>query len=120
MRLLHVLDPALGVGDGTNAAGAPRRGPGNYVGVGSGRPRLAVEAYGRRLVAPEDLSASERQEALALLPGLVRGAGRPARLRVETWNGVPAAASEAAGDLAAAGFVRDDQAMVIYRGFGAR
>ncbi len=120
LRLLSVLDPALLVGEGMISAGVPRRGPGNYLVVGGGRPRLAVEAYGRRLVASEELTASERREAVALLPRLVRGAGRPARVRVETWNGVPAAASEAADDLAAVGFVRDDQAMVIYRDFEAR
>jgi len=36
---------------------------------------------------------------------------------VETWDGLPAATSEVAGDLAALGFIRDDQAMVLYRSF---
>jgi hypothetical protein len=33
------------------------------------------------------------------------------------WDGVPAAASEVADDLAALGCIRDDQAMVLYRSF---
>jgi hypothetical protein len=36
---------------------------------------------------------------------------------VETWDGASAVASEVAADLAALGFIRDDQAMVLYRSF---
>lgn len=118
VRLLHIMDPALLVGDVVRTEDAPRRGPGNYVIVDAGRPLVGIEARAARLVPLCDLSAEERRAALALLPLLVRRAGQLPRIRVETWAGVPAAASEAAADLAAVGFVRDDQTMVLYRSFG--
>ncbi len=118
MRLLHVLDPALLLGDAVPASGAPRRTPGNYVVVEGGRPILAVEAHAARLTPMVDLAPEARRAALDLLPQLVRRAGQPPRLRVETWDDTPAAASEAAEDLAAVGFLRDDQAMIFYRRFG--
>jgi ATP-dependent Lhr-like helicase len=118
VRLLHIMDPALLVGDVVRTDDAPRRGPGNYVIVDAGRPLVGIEARAARLVPLCDLSAEERRAALALLPLLVRRAGQLPRIRVETWAGVPAAASEAAADLAAVGFVRDDQTMVLYRSFG--
>jgi len=54
---------------------------------------------------------------LSLLVHLVRRAGQRPSIRVEMWDGVPAAASEVADDLAALGCIRDDQAMVLYRSF---
>ncbi len=113
-RLLHVMDPALVVG-----GGAPRRGPGSYVVVRDGVALLAVEAHGARLAPLRALSPEERRCAVATLPRLVARAGQRPRVRVEAWDGVPAAESEAAADLAAAGFVRDDQGMVLYRQYGA-
>ena len=82
-----------------------------------GRPLVAVEAWARRLVPLPDLSAGERREALSLLVRLVRCVGQRPSIRVETWDGAAAAASEVAGDLAALGFIRDDQAMALYRSF---
>jgi ATP-dependent helicase Lhr and Lhr-like helicase len=117
IHLLHVMDPACVLAGGTTG-GLPRRGPGSYVILRGGRPLVAVEARGARLMPLADLSSEERRLALALLPRIVQRRGRHPRLRVETWNGTPAAASAAAADLAAAGFVRDDQSMVFYRGFG--
>jgi ATP-dependent Lhr-like helicase len=116
-QLLHVMDPANLLGDVVSIARVPRRGPGNYVVVRGGQPLVAVEARARRLVPLADLSAGERREALSLLVRLVRRAGQRPSIRVETWDGVPAAASEVAGDLATLGFIRDDQAMVLYRSF---
>jgi ATP-dependent Lhr-like helicase len=116
-QLLHVMDPANLLGDVGSIARVPRRGPGNYVVVRGGQPLVAVEARARRLVPLADLSAGERREALSLLVRLVRRAGQRPSIRVETWDGVPAAASEVAGDLATLGFIRDDQAMVLYRSF---
>ena len=118
VRLVHVMDPACVIGDIVAESGLPRRAPGNYVVVRGGRALVAVEGRGARLVPLVDLSSAERRAALALLPRLVRRTGQPPRVRVETWDGIPAAASEAAADLAEAGFVRDDQAMVLYRQFG--
>jgi ATP-dependent Lhr-like helicase len=117
MHLLHVMDPANLLGEVVPIAHVPRRGPGNYVVVRGGRPLVAVEARARRLVPLADLSVGERREALSLLVRLVRRAGQRPSIRVETWYGVPAATSEVAGDLAALGFIRDDQAMVLYRSF---
>ena len=82
-----------------------------------GRPLVAVEAWARRLVPLADLSAGERREVLSLLVRLVRCVGQRPSIRVETWDGAPAAAGEVVGDLAALGFIRDDQAMVLYRSF---
>jgi hypothetical protein len=81
------------------------------------RPLVAVEAWARRLVPLPDLSAGERREALPLLVRLVRRVGQRPSIRVETWDGAPTATGEVAGDLAALGFIRDDQAMVLYRSF---
>jgi ATP-dependent Lhr-like helicase len=117
LRLLHVMDPANLLGDVVPIARAPRRGPGNYVVVRGGQPLVAVEGWARRLVPLADLSSGERLEALSLLVRLVRRAGQRPSIRVETWDGSPAAGSEVAGDLAALGFIRDDQAMVLYRSF---
>jgi ATP-dependent Lhr-like helicase len=117
LQLLHVMDPANLVGDVVPVARAPRRGPGNYVIVRGGQPLVAVEAWARRLVPLADFSVGERREALFLLAHLVRRAGQRPSIRVETWDGVPAAASEVADDLAALGCIRDDQAMVLYRSF---
>jgi ATP-dependent Lhr-like helicase len=111
------MDPANLAGDVVPVACAPRRGPGNYVIVRGGQPLVAVEAWARRLVPLADLSVGERREALFLLAHLVRRAGQRPSIRVETWDGVPAAASEVADDLAALGCIRDDQAMVLYRSF---
>ena len=116
--LLHVMDPAFLLGDVVPVDGVPRRGPGNYVIVRGGQPLIAVEARATKLVPLADLAADERRAALLLLPQLVRRAGQPPRIRVETWGGAPAATSEAASDLAAVGFVRDDQTMGLYRRFG--
>ena len=117
LQLLHVMDPANLLGDVMPIARVPRRGPGNYVVVRGGQPLVAVEARARRLVPLADLSVGERREALSLLVRLVRRAGQRPSIRVETWDGAPAATSEIAGDLAALGFIRDDQAMVLYRSF---
>jgi hypothetical protein len=82
----------------------------------SSPPRSRVGST-RHSGARRRLSAGELREALFLLPHLVRRAGQRPSIRVETWDGVPAAASEVADDLAALGCIRDDQAMVLYRSF---
>jgi hypothetical protein len=64
-----------------------------------------------------DLDAGERREALSLLSQLVRRVGQRPSIRVDTWDGAPATDSVAANDLAALGFIRDDQAMVLYRSY---
>ncbi len=117
IRLVHVMDPANLFGDLAPTAGLPRRGPGNYVVARGGRALLGVEGWAKRLVPLEDLAADERREALSLLPRLVQRAGQRPSIRVETWGDVPAGESDAAEDLAALGFIRDDQAMVLYRSY---
>lgn len=79
---------------------------------------VGVEARGARLTSLTGMSDTERRGALAVLPQLVCRAGQPPRVRVETWDGVPVARSEVAADLAGLGFVRDDEAMVLYREYG--
>jgi len=83
-----------------------------------GEPILAVERRARRLVPLVDLSSAERRDGLALLTRLVQRTGQRPSIRVEHWCDVPITESEAAADLASLGFLRDDQAMVLYRRFG--
>jgi ATP-dependent Lhr-like helicase len=117
LRLLHVMDPAYVLGELVPSPGLPRRGPGTYVIVRGGRPLISVEAWARKLSPLADLDAGERREALSLLSQLVRRVGQRPSIRVDTWDGAPATDSVAANDLAALGFIRDDQAMVLYRSY---
>lgn len=95
-----------------------RRLPGNYLVFRAGVPILAVEAHGARLVPLADLDTAERRSAFSLLARLVRHAGQRAAVRAETWDGVPVGDTPAVEDLASVGFIREDQAMILYRDFG--
>ncbi|MCD5408191.1 hypothetical protein LR090_02975, partial [Candidatus Bipolaricaulota bacterium] len=101
--LAHPLDPGWRL----------RRAPGNFLVLCAGRPLLAVEAWGERLVGLSDLSGEELERGLSLLPQLLQGPLR--RLRVRTWNGRPIRGSEIEGILVKLGFSRDPNALILYR-----
>ena len=122
--LLHALDPAnlygsaapldLPLPDGVRPF---TRRPGNWLALRAGHPVLLVEGHGKRLTAlpgagPDDLAC-----AVACLPDLLRtahGVNPRGKLSVEEWNGRPVTATAGRELLAAAGFVRDYQAMTLY------
>ncbi len=91
------------------------RNPGNFLAIRRGRPVLIVEAYGKRLTGLPWTSAADINSALKLLAGLT-GPGQRI-LKVELYNGVPAAESPAASWLAELGFVRDYPGMAYYAGW---
>jgi ATP-dependent Lhr-like helicase len=88
--------------------------PGNYIVLRAGSPVLIVESHGKRLTGLPAASQADIDSALNLLPGLT-GPGQRI-LKVETYNGVPAALSAASGRLAELGFVRDYPGMAYYAG----
>ena len=121
--LISTVDPANLYGSGAPLdiplleGGTVRlsRSPANRLVLVAGRPVLIIEANGKRLTGPASASSDELDAALALLPGLV-GPGRRV-LKIETYNGTPAATSAIAGRLAALGFVRDPPGMAFYAGW---
>jgi len=89
--------------------------PGNFLVLRDGRPILIIESHGKRLTGLPWASQAEMDGALPLLLNL---AGPNRRiLKVETYNGGPAAASPAAARLTEVGFVRDYTGMAYYAGW---
>jgi len=123
--LVNVFDPACVYGDlvpvdlPNGERYVVRHRPANYLVLRGGRPILAVENRGERLVPLADLAHAERREGLAALPRLVEGRSRPPSLRVNTWNGRPIVATDVADELERLGFVREDRSMILYRSYGA-
>jgi ATP-dependent helicase Lhr and Lhr-like helicase len=120
---LSTVDPANLYGAGApldvelldgGVARLPRN-PGNFLAIRQGRPLLIAESYGKRLTALPSASAIDINSALKLLTGLT-GPGRRI-LKVELYNGIPAAESPAASRLAELGFVRDYPGMAYYAGW---
>ena len=89
--------------------------PGNFLVLRDGRPVLIIESHGKRLTGLPWASQLEMDRALSLLPSL---AGPNRRiLKVETYNGGPAADSPAAAPLTELGFVRDYTGLAFYAGW---
>jgi ATP-dependent Lhr-like helicase len=123
--LLHSLDPANLYGSGApvdvpllDEGTRPfARRAGNWLVLQAGRPVLLIEQHGKKLTPlasarPEDLTG-----AVSLLPRILgKNQLRDIRhkLVVETWNEQPVTATPGKELLAAAGFVRDYQAMAWY------
>jgi ATP-dependent Lhr-like helicase len=123
--LLHSLDPANLFG-----AGAPfdvplldggtrsfTRRPGNWLAVRAGRPILLVEGQGKRLTALASAGPEDKAAAVARLRDILEAdqtLGPRHKLAVDEWNGQPVTTTEGRDLLAAAGFVRDYQGMVLY------
>ena len=88
---------------------------GNFLVLRDGRPILIIESHGKRLTGLPWASPLEIHRALSLLPSL---AGPNRRiLKVETYNGGPAAESPAAAPLTEVGFVRDYTGLAFYAGW---
>ena len=123
--LVSVFDPACVYGDlvpidlPNGERYVVRHHPANYLVLRAGRPILAVENRGERLVPLADLAHDERREGLAALPRLVEGRSRPPSIRVNTWNGRPIVDADVADELERLGFVREDRSMILYRSYEA-
>jgi ATP-dependent helicase Lhr and Lhr-like helicase len=125
VMLVSTTDPANIYGSGApldvelldgGSARLPRV-AGHYLAIRQGRPVLIVESYGKRLTGLPWASPADIDSALKLLSTLT-GPGRRT-LKVELYNGVPAAEGPAAGRLAELGFVRDYPGMAYYAGWAA-
>jgi ATP-dependent helicase Lhr and Lhr-like helicase len=88
---------------------------GNFLVLRDGRPVLLIEAHGKRLTGLASASQSDIDSAFNLLVSLI-GPTRRA-LKVESYNGRPAAESVAAARLGELGFVRDYPGMAYYAGW---
>jgi ATP-dependent Lhr-like helicase len=88
--------------------------PGNFLVLSDGRPILIIESFGKRLTGLAWASQADIDAALGLLLNLTGPTRRI--LKVETYNGEPAAASAVASRLVEMGFVRDFPAMAFYAG----
>ncbi|MGP0066864.1 MAG: DEAD/DEAH box helicase [Isosphaeraceae bacterium] len=117
---LSTVDPANLYGAGApfdvelldgGVARLPRH-AGNFLAIRQGRPVLIVESYGKRLTGLPWASSADIDSALKLLTGLT-GPGRRI-LKVELYNGMPAAESPAASRLMESGFVRDYPGMAYF------
>ena len=121
--LLNVNDPANVFGDlfpilrPDGERHIIRHHPGNYLVLENGHPILAVENRGERLNPLSDLSPSQRLASFRMLAQLVEGRERPTSIRALTWDGLPIVNSAIEAELAEAGFVREDPAMILYRTF---
>jgi hypothetical protein len=119
--LLNVMDPANVFGDlfpilrPDGARHIIRHHPGNYLVLENGRPILAVENRGERLIPLCDISPQQRTACFRLLSHLVEGRERPSSILVQSWDGGSVIDSVAEKGLAAVGFVREDRGMVLYR-----
>jgi ATP-dependent Lhr-like helicase len=121
--MISTLDPANVYGSGAPfdvpllEGGTVRlaRSAGNSLVLVGGRPVLIVEAYGRRLTGLASASQDELAAAVALLPTLAGPSRRV--LKVETYNGEPAATCAATAWLTEAGLVRDPPGMAYYAGW---
>ncbi len=123
--LISTLDPANLYGAGApldvelldgGSARLPRV-AGNFLAICDGRPVLIVESYGKRLTGLPWASPAAIDSALKLLPTLT-GPGQRI-LKVELYNGIPAAEGPMAGRMAELGFVRDYPGMAYYAGWAA-
>jgi len=125
LLLLHSLDPANLYGSGApfdlalveGGARSFHRRVGNWLVLRAGKPVLLIEQEGKRLTALPHVPAEELGRAVALLPGILGGAGSRHlrhKLVVETWNEEPVTATQGREMLEQAGFVRDYQAMTLY------
>jgi ATP-dependent Lhr-like helicase len=120
--LLSSLDPANLYGSGAPfdiplLDGGTRpllRRAGNWLVLRAGRPVLLAEQGGKKLTALASASRDDLRAAVATLPGLVGGGGRH-RLSVEEWNGQPVTTTPGRELLEEAGFVRDLQALTLYK-----
>jgi ATP-dependent Lhr-like helicase len=101
---------------GGGSARLPRL-PGNFLVLREGRPILIIESHGKRLTGLPWASEFAMNSALIFLLGLTGPTRRI--LKVDTYNGLPAAESMAAERLAELGFVRDYPGMVYYDGLRA-
>ncbi|MEE4311113.1 MAG: DEAD/DEAH box helicase [candidate division KSB1 bacterium] len=96
------------------------RHPNNWLIIRNGLPLIAVEANGSRLTPLRDLTASETEDSLALLPRLLEdppGWRRIRSVKVETWNGEPVRNTTVAPVLKKIGFRDEFKEMVLERAF---
>jgi ATP-dependent Lhr-like helicase len=91
--------------------------PGHFLVMKAGRPVLIVESFGKRLTGLSSARQTDIDSALNLLPGFTGSHRRI--LKVESYNGAPAAESSAALKLSQLGFVRDYPGMAFYAGWSA-
>jgi ATP-dependent helicase Lhr and Lhr-like helicase len=91
--------------------------PGHFLVLKAGRPVLIIESNCKRLTGLASARQADIDSALNLLPGFTGPHRRI--LKVETYNGVPAAESPAAPRLSQLGFVRDYPGMAFYAGWSA-
>jgi ATP-dependent helicase Lhr and Lhr-like helicase len=89
--------------------------PGHFLVMRAGRPVLIVESHGKRLTGLSSARQADIDSALNLLPGFTGPHRRI--LKVESYNGAPAAESPAAPTLSQLGFVRDYPGMAYYAGW---
>jgi ATP-dependent Lhr-like helicase len=91
--------------------------PGNFLIIHDGRPILIIEAYGKRLTGLPWAADSDMNSALSFLSSLTGPTRRI--LKVDTYNGAPAAQSPASARLLELGFVRDYPGLAYYAGWPA-
>lgn len=106
--LPHPLDPAWRL----------RRGAGSYLVLKGGVAALALEGFGERVAQLAELSESELNEGLTLLPRLVEGPRR--RITVRSWNGQPVWSTPVERILRTLGFQRGPEALILYRRYGTQ
>jgi ATP-dependent Lhr-like helicase len=106
VRIVAASDPSNAFGPLVPVAGErpyrPSRVPGSWMVTAGGRPILAVEARGRRLIP---LADSGLADAVKAFTGLARRS-RSGRLAVESWADQPVIGSEGEAVLLEAGFSR--------------
>jgi ATP-dependent Lhr-like helicase len=119
--LISAADPAVLYGAGapfpiahpTDPEWRLRRIWGIFLILRDGSPVLAGEGFGERLTQVAELSESQLEEALSLLPELVKSGVR--RLTVRTWNGQPVWGSPVEKILRTFGFQHSPDALILYR-----
>jgi len=111
LRAVAAADPANAYGPvlpvAADVAYRIARVPGSWLVLAGGRPLLAVEARGKRLVP---LSGERLREAVGALAALAARWPR-GRVSVETWGGEPVLGSEGEALLAEAGFAAGPRRM---------
>ena len=88
------------------------RRPGNWLVLRAGRPVLLIEQQGKRLTALASASADDLAAAVGCLPAILTSRHK---LTVDEWNNAPVTTTPGRDLLEAAGFVRDYQAMTLYK-----